>query len=255
MSRGLAALCLAAGRGTRLAPITDRTPKPLCPAGDVRLLDRALMTAAKHTDRIAVNAHHLADQIEAHVAVRRPATEVVVEQELLGTGGAVGNVSRWLGDDDLMVVNSDTVLLADTDEFVGSWDRSRLRMVVVADQARPDFLGAWRYAGVSLVPNEMARALPAAPANLSDELFRPAWRSGRVDLVPVAGFYMDCATPRDLLVANLALSGGETVVAEGAELGGHAEWSLLMPGSRVHEGERLEWAIRLGDGSTIDCRP
>ncbi len=178
---------------------------------------------------------------------------MVVEQELLGTGGAVGNVAGWLGGDDLMVVNSDTVLLADSAEFVASWDRTRLRMLVVADGSRADFGGVWRFAGVSLVPNAMARALPAAPSNLSDSLFAPQSRAGRVELVPAAGFYMDCATPRDLLLANLALSGGATVVAEGAELVGRAKWSLLMPGSRVEDDERLEWAIRLDDGSTIDC--
>jgi len=248
-SANLSALCLAAGRGTRLDPITRDTPKALCPAGDDRLLDRALRLALGHAARVAVNAHHLHEQIVAHLSDAN--VEVIVEPQLLGTGGAVGNAGEWLGGDDLMLINADTVLNADTTKFVDAWDRRRLRMLVVPDSVRADFEGMWRYVGVALIPNRLARSIPATPSNLSEELFVPARRRGEVELVPTAGFFVDCATPADLLAANLALSGGATIVADGARLEGTAERSLLMPGAVVRAGERIEGAIRLADGTTV----
>ena len=64
---GLAALVLAAGAGTRLRPLTLLRPKPLCPVVDTTLLDLALDRVAPHVPpgAVAVNAHHLADQIVA----------------------------------------------------------------------------------------------------------------------------------------------------------------------------------------------
>lgn len=248
----LSALCLAAGRGTRLAPITDRLPKPLCPAGDSRLLALAVDRAESHARRVVVNAHHLADQVVAFVGDHYDDVALSVEEQLLGTGGAVGNIREWLGGDDLLIINADTVLTADTGGFVESWDGERLRMLVVADPPRADFHGVWRYAGVALVPNGLAVGLPDEPANLSDELFVPERAAGRVELIAAPGLYVDCATPFDLLVANLTLNGGDTVVSDGAVLVGSAESSLLLPGARVERDEVLRWVIRLGDGGTID---
>jgi hypothetical protein len=228
-------------------------PKALCPASPVdRLLDRAVRRAEESSSRTAVNTHHHHDQIERFMAQRHPHADVIVEDRLLGTGGAVGNIREWLGDDDLLLLNADTVLEADSTDFVGDWDGERLRMLVVADAARADFHGMWRYVGVCLIPNRLAVAVTAAPANLSEELFAPEWGAGRVELVLTTGFYVDCATPRDLLMANLSLSGGATVVSEGAVLSGTAQSSLLMPHSRVMEGESLQMSIRLEDGATLE---
>lgn len=248
----MSALCLAAGRGTRLAPITDSLAKPLCPAGHDRLLDVAVRRAGRHAPRVMVNAHHLADQIADHVGMRHEGVEVSLEERLMGTAGAVGRIRDWLGDDDLLIVNADTVLVSDTVDFVAGWDGGHLRLLVVADPARADFEGVWRYVGVCLVPNALAVSLPDRPAHLFDELIGPETTRGRAELVATPAFYVDCATPADLLVANLALHGGRTVVSDGARLEGTAERSLLMPGSVVPAGESIHWSIRLEDGTTID---
>ena len=66
----VAAVVLAAGRGTRLRPLTDLRPKPLCPVDNVALLDRNLTAARAVADAVAVNAFHLAEQVVAHVGGR-----------------------------------------------------------------------------------------------------------------------------------------------------------------------------------------
>lgn len=249
---GLASLCLAAGRGERLTPISQRLPKPLCPAGDYRLLARAVHRARAAAARVIVNVHHHREMVVTYLDQHLDGVETSVEDRLLGTAGAVGRIRHWLADDDLLIVNADTVLEGDTGGFIDTWDGERLRLLVVADRTRPDFEGVWRYAGVALVPNALAVGLPDRPAHLYDELIAPETAAGRAEVVPVAAFYMDCATPADLLLANLALSGGRTVVSDDAVMAGNATHSLLLPGSRVEADETLEWSIRMDDGRTID---
>src|SRR5690606_41201641 len=68
------AVLLAAGEGTRLRPLTELRPKPLCPVGNVPLLERALEVAARlgrsGPAPVAVNASWLGEQIQEDVDVR-----------------------------------------------------------------------------------------------------------------------------------------------------------------------------------------
>lgn len=92
-----ALMLFAAGRGTRMAPLTDTTPKPLIPVGGVTLLDRALAMARDGgARRIVVNTHHLGDRIAAHLA----GSEVAISDEgevLLDTGGGLRRALPLLG--------------------------------------------------------------------------------------------------------------------------------------------------------------
>ena len=61
----LNAIVLAAGYGSRLAPLTLEVPKPALPVAGVPMLVRILRKLkAAGVDRIAVNTHHLKEQIE-----------------------------------------------------------------------------------------------------------------------------------------------------------------------------------------------
>lgn len=91
------AMILAAGEGTRLRPLTDATPKALVEVGGVPLIERVarrLIAAGAH--RLIVNAHHLADQVEAFIRDRDGfgievafSREDAVSETPLDTGGAV----------------------------------------------------------------------------------------------------------------------------------------------------------------------
>lgn len=67
----LTAIILAAGRGARLAPLTDRVPKCLLPVGGRAILDRQLDALARAgVGEVTVVAGHAAAAVEAHVAGR-----------------------------------------------------------------------------------------------------------------------------------------------------------------------------------------
>lgn len=83
-------MIFAAGLGTRLLPLTNRTPKALIEVGGVTLLERTVERLADAgCSRIVVNLHHHAEQIAAFV-----------EAECAAGGGAKGETEahyRWHG--------------------------------------------------------------------------------------------------------------------------------------------------------------
>ena len=83
------AMLLAAGRGERLRPLTDRCPKPLVEVGGRTLIGRILDRLEDvGVELVVVNLHHLGGMIEQHLAGRRrPRIVFSREEELLETGG------------------------------------------------------------------------------------------------------------------------------------------------------------------------
>ena len=109
------AMVLAAGHGVRMRPLTDSRPKPLVEVAGRTLIDRVL----DHLDaagiaRAVVNAHHMADMLETHLADRARTTGPTIEisderDQLLDTGGGVKKALPLLGDGPFYVINSDAL--------------------------------------------------------------------------------------------------------------------------------------------------
>jgi MurNAc alpha-1-phosphate uridylyltransferase len=105
-------MILAAGRGERMRPLTDRTPKPLLPVAGKPLIVWHLERLAKAGYRdIVINHAHLPDQIEGllddgaawGVAIRYSAEP----PGALETAGGIANALPLLGDEPFLVVNGD----------------------------------------------------------------------------------------------------------------------------------------------------
>jgi len=126
-------MVFAAGLGTRMRPLTDTTPKPLVRVAGRTLIDHALDDFARAgVETAIVNVHHLADQIEAHLASRK-APRIVISDEralLLDQGGGVRKVLPLIGDAPFFICNTDAFwfgaprsnLLA----LAQSWDPERM---------------------------------------------------------------------------------------------------------------------------------
>ena len=247
MTDEVAGVVLAAGAGTRLRPLTDVLPKPLCPVNNVALVDLAIGRIRPLTPRIAVNVHHGRAQMEAHMGDR---VHLSVERELLGTSGALGQLRDWIDGRATVLVNADAWHRFDLSALLEGWDGERVRLLVVEDADRGDF-GPWRQCGASLMPWSEVRRLPAVFGGLYEATWGPRWAEGRLELVPCTGQFFDCGTPADYLAANLAASGGESVVGRGARVDGELLRSVVWPGGIVHRGERLVDCIRVGEDLTV----
>ena len=132
------AMVLAAGLGTRMRPLTDRTPKPLLTLAGRALLDHALDRLAEAgIERAVVNVHYFADQIEAHVR-GRTAPQIVISDEregILETGGGVLKALPHFGGQTFIVHNSDTVWCeggrSNLKMLMSAWDEKRMAALLL----------------------------------------------------------------------------------------------------------------------------
>jgi MurNAc alpha-1-phosphate uridylyltransferase len=263
---------LAAGEGRRLRPLTDELPKPLCPVGNLALIDLALDRLAAVTADRAVNLHHGRAAIEQHLESRRDASSIhrsVEEPVALGTAGALGRLRGWIDGRAALVVNADSWTDADLVELVRGWDGAQVRLLITrapGDATRPDapaVFGPRMGLVASLLPWREVRELAAEPSGLYETMWSPANWAGRLETVEHRGRFVDCGTPADYLRANLeavAVAGGsivapdarvatgarvvEAVIGSGAVLDGSVERSVVWTGAEVTTGEHLVGVVR-----------
>lgn len=107
------AMVMAAGKGTRMRPLTATRPKPLVQVAGTTLLDHVLdHLCAAGVKRVVVNVHYMADALEAHLAARTNGLDVVISDErdaLLETGGGLIRALPLLQSDPFLCVNTDNI--------------------------------------------------------------------------------------------------------------------------------------------------
>lgn len=230
------AMILAAGRGTRLGSLGETVPKVLVEVGGEPLLARQLRYLRENgVERIVINAHHLADQIEGFVASQpdREDIVVIVERELLGTAGGVVNALPRLGDEGFVVLYGDviieeslvavcethrqlraaatlTVYASDRVEGKGTVQATAEGLVeAFAEKASAAATGqALINAGLYVVEPDLLAGLPAgAPLDFGHDVLPQALaRRRRIGVHLLAEPVIDMGTPEMLHVARAALA-------------------------------------------------
>jgi len=242
------AVVLAAGEGARLRPLTRVLPKPLCPVDGVPLIDHALARARSATDAIAVNVHHARKAIAAHLEGRVHVS--VEEPRALGTAGALGQLKPWIDGRATLVLNGDTWCPGSVAAFVAA-DGTRVRLALAAPDDR---LGPASRIAAALMPWREVARLPAAPGGLYEASWRALAAADEIEVVRWEGPCLDCGTPARYLAANLAATGGASVIGDGARVDGEVVRSVIWPGARVRPRERLVDAVRASDDVTVLVR-
>ena len=113
------AVLMAGGKGERLRPLTEKTPKPLLPVGGKAIIDynidNLIYYGVKH---ISVTVNYLKEQLEDHFATERDGIKVqcVREPRFLGTIGSLRFVES-LYHDTILVMNSDLFTNIDFEDF------------------------------------------------------------------------------------------------------------------------------------------
>jgi len=133
------AMIMAAGKGTRMMPLTADRPKPLVEVGGVALLDHVLdHLRDAGVGKIVVNAHYLADQVEAHLAAHATDFDVSIsdERELLrDTGGGLVQALPMISDDPFICVNADNWWTNDgqnaISRLMAHWDAARMDVLML----------------------------------------------------------------------------------------------------------------------------
>ncbi len=220
MPESLNAMVLAAGRGERLRPITDRCPKPLVPVGGQTLIEHTLdKLAVAGVQRCVINLNWLGQQIREHLEAqwRWPMQCVFSEEqgERLETGGGIFKVLDQLGPGPFVVANADVYCDFDMRRLAArarqwsSGDKAHLVMVDnPSHHAEGDFALSAEHKVIDAEPRLTFSGLSLLHSALFDgcqpgcfalaPLLRAAMRSERVSGERHAGLWTDVGTPQRL---------------------------------------------------------
>ena len=279
-------MILAAGLGTRMAPLTETYAKTALPVLDEPLVLRlARSLADQGVEHLIVNAHAHPEQVREALAKSPIPAQISYEPELLGSGGGIRQARALLdGTEPFFVLNSDMCIDLDLDallqahaaagaaatlvlrdeprkhEFGTIGYASGARVCRITNLARHGAeVGSGLFAGVQVIEPELFEQMPDVGTFESMvDLYAPMLRRGEpigVWLQPLDATWWPVGSPRELLDANLsALSqlGAEPRVAEDASVEGR----LLAPvwvgaGARIAAGATAGPDAVIGAGATL----
>ena len=207
-------MILAAGRGERLRPLTDHTPKPMVEVQGQPLLAHQIAWLQRAGIReLVINLHHLGEQIEAkfgtggeygvHIRYSR-------EQTLLETGGGIVNALPLLGDAPFLLLNGDifTDFPFASLEALPDWADIHLVVTPTPDYRESgDFEFAdgritargqsYVYCGIAVLRPELFATDRAEPFSLRDRFFA-AIEAGTISAQIWDGYWIDIGSQAQL---------------------------------------------------------
>lgn len=128
------AVLMAGGKGERLRPLTEKTPKPLLPVGEKAIIDHNVDRLISYgINHISVTVNYLKEQIEEHYQKPRNGIQIqtVCEPKFLGTIGSVKFVPQF-HNDTVLVMNSDLFTNIDYEDFFLHFQQHDAEMSVAA---------------------------------------------------------------------------------------------------------------------------
>lgn len=128
------AVLMAGGKGERLRPLTENTPKPLLPVGNKAIIDHNVDRLISYgISHISVTVNYLKEQIEDHYKDPRNGIQIqtVREPKFLGTIGSVRFVPHFYNDT-VLLMNSDVFTNIDYEDFFLHFQQHNAEMSVAA---------------------------------------------------------------------------------------------------------------------------
>lgn len=224
------AMILAAGKGTRLHPLTLTLPKPLVPVGKKPLIAYGLDTLrALNIPRVVINIHYKADLLEAYLE-EFEGPEIIISDEremLLETGGGIKKALPLLGPDPFFILNADSFWIEPVSSNLirlsQSWDPETMDALLLLATARSSFgydgpgdfhslerdlssafplyrrtaeevHAPYVYTGVALLSPKIFEGTPEGPFSLN-VVFNDLIKKSRLYGLPLEGTWLHVGTP------------------------------------------------------------
>ena len=228
------AMVFAAGRGTRMLPITEKLPKPLVKVAGLTLLDHVLdRLAAEGVETAVVNLHYLGDQIEAHVKGRSSPRIILSDERdlLLDQGGGIKKAMPHLGSEPFLVVNTDAFWVegptSNLQRLALAWNPDRMDAVLLLASTTASVGVDWKgdfqmdsegrltkrvetevapfvYSGVGIIKGESFAQDPREVFGLAPYFFEAA-KKKRLFGVRLEGLWLHVGTPQAIAEAENAI--------------------------------------------------
>ena len=266
-------MILAAGLGTRMAPLSPGIPKPALPVLDRPLALRLIDSLAEHgVEAVIVNAHTQPERLRASLRGAPIPVEISYEPSLLGSGGGIREARKFLtldSSEPCLVLNADmcvaidigallaahrssgalvTLMLRDEPrkaEFGSIGISNDAKVVRITDRVRiqtEDRSGL--FTGVQVIEPALFSQMPQrAEFGIVNDVYVPLVAQGEslgAYFQPSNQRWWPVGTPRELLDANLSALAEEAPGLDG---------QLVHPEAHV-EGE-LRGRVWIGKGARI----
>ena len=218
---------MAGGKGNRLRPFTDITPKPLLKVGDTPILERNIDRLAMYgIDDITISLNYLGEQIESHFgdgSAKGISLKYVWEKDPLGTIGAVGLINHFVNDY-ILIMNSDLLTNIDFETFFIDFINSKADMSILSIPYKVDIPYAvfetkkdkisslkekptysyFTNGGIYLMKKEVLKYIPKNKfynaTDLIEELIR---KKKYTKTYPLVGYWLDIGNHDDYKKAQL----------------------------------------------------
>ena len=216
---------MAGGKGERLRPLTEKTPKPLLPVGNKAIIDHNIDRLISYgVQHISVTVNYLKEQLEDHFAEPHNGVQVqtVREPKYLGTIGSIRFVKEF-HNDTILVMNSDLFTNIDYEDFYLHFKEHEAEMSVAAvsytvsvpygifDLNGRDIQGliekpTYNYyanAGIYLIKRSALDEIPEdAFFNATDLIEKLISEGKKVIRFPLNGTWIDIGNPQEYKKAN-----------------------------------------------------
>ena len=269
---------IAAGKGTRMRPLTERRPKPLLPVGDTTLLERTLEQCAAVVDRFVIVVGYRADDIKEAVGDTFQGTpvEYVTQQAALGTAHAIGQASELI-DDRFLVLNGDVVVDDTLPRRLAAADGAAMAVQpvenpsaygvvetdagVVTDLVEkpadpPSNLintGVYAFTPALFEYIEATEESPRGEYEITDTIGRYLADGHAVTAIEYDGVWRDVGRPWELLaVTDIALDGLGKRLEGTVEADAHCHGAVVVEdGARVRSGAYIEGPVVIRSGADV----
>ena len=212
------AVLMAGGKGERLRPLTEKTPKPLLEVGNKCIIDHnidnIISFGVKH---ISVTVNYLKEHLEEHFSKPRGEVQIhtIREPKFLGTIGSIKFVKNFYNDT-VLVMNSDLFTNINFEDFFLHFQQYNADMSVAAvpydisipygifDLDGHDILGLiekpkfnyYANAGIYLIKRHALDEIPTNTFfNATDLVEKLIAENKKVIRYPLAGYWIDIGNP------------------------------------------------------------
>ena len=219
------AVLMAGGKGVRLRPLTETTPKPLLPVGGKSIIDYNIDSLMENgIKHISVTVNYLHEQLEEHFAepVNGVKIDCIKEPQFLGTMGATQFVTKFYNDV-VLVMNSDLFTNIDYEDFYLHFKEHDADMSVAAVpysisvpygifelegrnikgvKEKPIY-NYFANAGIYLIKRELLENMPKNTFYNATDLMNDAVAAGKTVIrYPITGYWLDIGSHEEYKKAN-----------------------------------------------------
>ncbi len=215
------AIIMAGGRGERLKPLTDTTPKPLLVIGTKPIIEHNIDRLKNvGVQNIAISISYLGNLIQNYFddgAAKKINISYIEEDKPMGTLGAVSNFNNWI-EEDILVMNSDLLTNIDFTDFYNNFKTSNADVAVATIPYKVDLPYAimelqndvvtglvekptytyYANAGIYLVKKQHLLNIPKNTFyNATDLIEAVVANGGKVTSFPILGYWLDIGKKND----------------------------------------------------------